>query len=219
MPGHSAKLNIQDRFSERVQAERYRDRFSKPHHRRTHEREARALDSLLASLTDVSTALDVGSGPGRFVPTFAARGIRLIQTDYSGHMLAVSRDGHPPGSQPGDYVRADARRLPFAEGVVDLVFCHRLLNHIPVVEDRRQVLSNLARASRKYVVVSCLTPPGFVRAFRRIYERIRGVVTVDGHVGDEDLERDAREIGLRLTARQPIRSLLRSAAYMVFVKG
>ena len=213
------KLDIKERFSERGQAERYRDRFRKrPRHRRTHEREADALRAVLARLADVTSAMDVGSGPGRFVPVFTDRKLRLVQADFSRHMLDISREEHPANAEPGAYVQADARKLPFGDGVVDLVFCHRLLNHLPDAEDRKEVLRQLGRVSKKYVVVSCLTPPGFVRAFRKLYEAVKGTASVDGHVGDEDLLADAHTLGMQLLTRIPIRSLLRSAAFLVFGK-
>lgn len=89
------KEDIAERFAQRSQAERYRDRFKKGRHQRTHEKECIAVESLLASMGRLRVILDVGSGPGRFVPLFSRYADRVIQADYSRHMLEVSSADHP----------------------------------------------------------------------------------------------------------------------------
>lgn len=211
------KENIADRFATRSQAERYRDRF-KAGRQPTHQREVNALRLLFQSLGRVRAILDVGSGPGRFVPLFAEYADRVIQTDFSPHMLSISREDHSLEAHRGGYVQADARFLPFLDASADLVFCHRLLNHIPNAAERKQILRSLAAISKHYVVVSCLTPPAVVRLIRRAVQRLRNRISIDGDVETNDLLADAVEAGLRLQARTRIRSFPVVGEFLTFVK-
>lgn len=197
--------DIERRFATRGQAERYRDRFRYGRRRRTHKREVLALQAFMLRLGRIKSVLDVGSGPGRFTPVFAAHAEHMIQVDYSLHMLHVSREDYPLADTRAGYAQADARKLPFADQSVDLVFCHRLLNHLPRAEDRRQVLTQFKRISRQHVVVSCLTPPRLLRLIRRLGDWIRGRASLDGHVEEEELLRECNEAGLRLASRVCIR--------------
>ena len=56
--------------------------------------------------------------------------------------------------------------LPFADDTFDCVVSMRLLHHFGEIEKRRQALSELARISRRYVVVSPWTD-GNYKAWRR----------------------------------------------------
>jgi SAM-dependent methyltransferase len=213
-----SKQDIQDRFGERRQAERYRDRFKKGRRQATHLREVTALEKVLKSLPKIEVALDVACGPGRFADLIAANSGRLIQTDYSPHMLAVSREDHPLGEKDGGYFQADARAVSLQDNSVDLIFCHRFLNHIPNPDDRDHIMREFARVTRQYVVLSCLGPPRFIRALRRTYEEMKGTRSLDGHVDMEDLIRNAANAGLTLVSRTPIRSGIVSASFLTFTK-
>lgn len=217
--GRAPKQDIAERFSEMAQARRYRDRFFKKR-KRTHEREIRAMRELLTNLSDCHCFMDVASGQGRFTPLFTEFGDCLIQVDFSKHMLALSREDYPlKEGMHGGYIQADARHLPFDDQVVDAVFCHRLLNHLPDAQDRRAVVNELARTTKKYVIVSCLPAVSPFRVLKRLYSRwIRGRKPRE-EVDPNDLLRDAQDAGLRLIARTPIRSGFHSSAFLTFARN
>jgi ubiquinone/menaquinone biosynthesis C-methylase UbiE len=81
---------------------------------------------------------------------------QVVQADASLPMLQVSRDDHPELGRR--HVQADAARIGLADGSVDLVFCHRMLHHIHNPETRARMFSELARVSRRYVVLSFYAP-------------------------------------------------------------
>lgn len=213
----SAKQDIGQRFSRRAQAERYRDRFRSGRRRRTHEREVAALRQLLSGLPHPAVILDVGSGPGRLAPVLSQYATRLIQADLSIHMLEVGRDDQAQPAAQTLYVQADARKLPFAAHSVDVVFCHRLLNHVSDVGDRRAILGHFARITRGVVILSCLMAPWPVRVIRRIHDRLRR-----GHAQRADVRdvlQDAEAAGLTLVSRTPIRFLFLSGAFYTFARS
>ncbi len=214
----STQQDIAERFTERAQAERYRDRFKRGRRRQTHEREANALRELLGTLGRKKVILDVGSGAGRFASVFAPFASRLIQTDFSIHMLEVSREDGAGQGADTSYVQSDARSLPLASGSVDVIFCHRLLNHLPP-EDRGRVFAHFARVARECVIISCLMPPAPLRFIRRFSDRLRGRVSKDGHVDAQDVLRDAETAGLSLVGRTPIRLFPVSGAFYTLAKS
>lgn len=50
------------------------------------------------------------------------------------------------------FVRADAARLPFADGAFDLVFSNSLIEHLPTLDHQRQFADEVRRVSRHYWV-------------------------------------------------------------------
>ncbi len=212
------KQNIHDRFAKRTQAERYRDRFKTGRRRFTHQNETEALARLLESLGRVDISMDVASGPGRFAEVLAGHSGRVLQTDFSFHMLKLSREDHPLSAGRAGYFQADARYLPVSDESVNLVFCHRFLNHIPDPADRNHIMRELARVARQYVVVSCLEPLRIIRLVRRSFAFLKGQSRVNRDVYVSDLVRSGEAAGLLLKARVPIRSFVKSAAYLVFHK-
>jgi malonyl-CoA O-methyltransferase len=76
--------------------------------------EQRVVEALIATL-DATSALDVGTGTGRYLPVLARRGIpRIVGLDRSWPMLTRVRDAPA-------LVLADALRLPFGPATFDLV--------------------------------------------------------------------------------------------------
>lgn len=129
-------------------------------------------------------------------------------------MLDVCRGDHPEAS--GSLVRGDARNLPFVSGAADLVFCHRLLNHVPDPDERRQMLSELRRVSRQFVLMSCFGPPRILGAIRKIWRRMTGR---SGDHMDISLPRfitEAAAVGLILAATTPISARILTGAFLLF---
>ena len=85
--------------------------------------------------------LDVGCGNG-FFSFYFDRFCQTVGVDYSGKML----DKNPIARR----LAMDAAHLCFQDLSFDVVFCHALLHH---VENIDEVLGEMRRVSRKYVVV------------------------------------------------------------------
>src|SRR5207237_6386825 len=93
--------------------------------------------------------LDLGCGPGVTAIEMAARrpDARIIGLDLAPRMLAEARRYTRDAGMTRqiDYVLADATRLPFGAGAVDMITGHSFLY---LVRERRQVLAEAYRALR-----------------------------------------------------------------------
>ena len=111
------------------------------------ERRALAAAAELAAVQPGERLLDVATGTGALPRALAARGARpgeAVGLDCSASMLAVAAARLPPD---WSLLRGDAKRLPFADQSFDLVSACYLL-HLLGPDDRRQVLSEMARVLR-----------------------------------------------------------------------
>ena len=81
--------------------------------------------------------------------------LRIVATDTHPATLAVARK-RVAGESSIEVQRADALRLPYADGSFDFAMCNTALHHFDPV-DAKRVLAELWRVSRRGVVVTDLT--------------------------------------------------------------
>ena len=116
-------------------------------------------DGLLARLEplliEAGTILDLGAATGATGRAIHRRFRRahIVNLDLSGAMLARAR-GHKPWRMRSSFVQADALRLPFADGSIDLVVANQLLPWIPQPDT---VFAEIARVLTKGGVFASAT--------------------------------------------------------------
>jgi len=93
--------------------------------------------------SDANSALEVGCGDGRILERLPER-ISTVGVEYS--YQATRR-------LAGRALCASSERLPFSDRSFDLVLCCEVLEHLPD-EMFRRTLDELARVSRKYILIS-----------------------------------------------------------------
>jgi len=205
-----------DRFRTREQVIRYRDRYFTGRHARLDLRERAALRKLLSGL-DVGVALDVPCGTGRMSAILAEYADGVVLADGSSSMLEVAReDRHDLGPR---CLQTDINQIALASDSIDLVFCHRFLHHVHDPQARARSLSELARVSRRYVVIS-FYPSGLRTRWRYLLHRALG------RGGDASrptalpgfLDETARA-GLRPVRTSDIRRFPFRATFYLFDKG
>ena len=94
--------------------------------------------------------LDVGCGNGVFTSRLSRDGAKVTGLDLSRHLLAQNRHD--------SLACGDVMSLPFADSCFDLTFEANVLHH---VTDRAAVIREMARVSRKHVVLlepNCYNP-------------------------------------------------------------
>jgi ubiquinone/menaquinone biosynthesis C-methylase UbiE len=116
-------------------------------------REQRLLTHLLTQCQLAkSTVLDVPCGYSRFAPVYARLGITAIGADGSYDMVHLAAT-HTRHGQKG-WLCANVMALPFIDNVFDGVLCIRLLHHRYSDAERQRILCELARVSRRFVIIS-----------------------------------------------------------------
>jgi SAM-dependent methyltransferase len=88
------------------------------------------------------SALDVGCGPGIF-DRHLGSSFELHGVDVSPAMVERAREVNPEGS----YCVYDGRRLPYADGELDVVFAVCVLHHVDP-PDRPALVAEMARVTR-----------------------------------------------------------------------
>jgi SAM-dependent methyltransferase len=113
---------------------------------------------LLRALQDAgspSTVLDLPCGTGRFWPVFARAGVeRLIAADGSSGMLQVAAANRIGPGIPEQLVTSSAFNMAFPDGCVEFVACLRFYHHLALPADRRRLLAEIRRVSKRYAAVS-----------------------------------------------------------------
>lgn len=101
--------------------------------------------------------LDVGCGRGRHLHAFMERdGVTAVGVDLNLDDLTASREGLVAfGGERALVARADALRLPFADGAFDLVVCSEVLEHLP---DYQTALDEIDRVTRPGGAVAVSVP-------------------------------------------------------------
>jgi len=135
-----------------------------------HAREARMIGRFLDAVLDgipegrAARLLDLPCGYGRFTGPLLARGVDVVISDLSLEMVRRTRERlGTPGAV------ADATRgLPFAGAVFDAVVSIRFFHHLHAPETRAAVLSEFARTSAGWAIVSFYLESGLHLSQRRI---------------------------------------------------
>jgi SAM-dependent methyltransferase len=113
-----------------------------------------ALDGVLRSRRGDAAppiVVDVGTGAGDLARLARSRGAVVVGIDLSHTLVAEAR----ARSAVDHAVVADAMRLPFGAGVVDVALCSQLLHHFEH-ENARRLLAELHRVTRGTVIVADL---------------------------------------------------------------
>lgn len=102
---------------------RYGSLFRKLHHH--------VVTELLRGIPPGSNVLDVACGTGHTTELLAGMNFRLVASDLTPQMMLQARERL---RKTGDFVRADAFRLPFQGGSFDAVVSTRFLHLFPYAE-------------------------------------------------------------------------------------
>lgn len=124
--------------------------------RLVHDREMRILERVFRAITPGGgfSVLDAPCGYGRFSPFLLARATFLVSTDYSPAMVERAVTWEANGRRPVGAVSDLKLGLPFAPASFETVFSLRFFHHLHESADRRTVLREFARVSRRWAVIS-----------------------------------------------------------------
>ncbi len=99
------------------------------------------------------TVLDIPCGYGRLFPIYTHLGMDFVGVDLNLGMLQLATQYDDLTSRDR-VLHGSIFNLPFADASFDAVICIRLLHHPFCHTDRQRLLSELARVSRNYIILS-----------------------------------------------------------------
>src|SRR5215510_1696853 len=131
-----------------------RQRYRSLDQRLVNWREQHIVEALLTMCQiKGGTLLDVPCGYGRFTALFARLSIIATGADVRGDMVRLAREEQVPSGR-GRWLHADIFALPFADATFDGTLSIRLLHHRFSHDERVRMLCELARVSRRFVLLS-----------------------------------------------------------------
>lgn len=113
-----------------------------------HRERMRVIHRMVARLPkhEAMKALDVGCGPGAYLPTLFGAGYEVCAFDQSEEMLARARANVPSGGAKAvQFHCGDIQALPYEDGAFDLALC---IGVIMYVNDDAKALVELSRVVR-----------------------------------------------------------------------
>jgi len=127
----------------------YEDWYNDPRGWRADRAERELLDWLFASFPGARSLLEIGCGTGHFSEWLAERSIRVVGLERAPAMLAEMRRNLP--GIPA--VLGDAHRLPFRDGVSDLVL---FVTTLEFLDDPDRALAEAIRVARHGIILVVL---------------------------------------------------------------
>lgn len=145
-----------------------------------HEGEMRMIRRALPLLSDCKTFLDAPCGAARATILLAQEGYEVTAIDLGEGAIAVSREQAAKAGVKARFEQADVQHMPFADRQFDAVLCFRLYHHFPQEPLRVRVINELCRVSRRYVLMSYLSPYAYT-SIRRSIEQGLGIKKTKQH--------------------------------------
>ena len=207
------------RLQDETKAELYAKRFESGSRKRIDKREQHAVRKIFAGLKSCHSVLDVPSGAGRVINTLSQGGRRVIEADVAFEILEYAQGKAVKLKVDAQALQGDAARLPLVSGAVDCVFSNRLLHHIHASSERRALLREFHRVSRRYAVVSFFNYKGLAQ-IRGFLKRLKGRVPPYANQPTQDeFHEEVAQCGFSVKAVVPTGMPWVSQKYFVLEKA
>ena len=149
-------------------AAHYEAWYETPEGQRADELEKAVLGWLLQGFSRPDSVLEVGCGTAYFTRWLSDQGVAAVGLDLSPAMLADAR-----ALGAGPLVRADARRLPFADGAFDLA---AFITTLEFLRQPQEALAEARRVARRGMVLGVLNRWSVLGLQRRLAGLFRRTV-------------------------------------------
>lgn len=134
-------------------------------------REFRLLGRLLSSQPRSRTLLELPCGGGRLSSAMAKFTDLLIEADIAIGQVQYGQQ-HSQMETAQIWMTASALHIPFRDAVVDGVVCIRLCHHLHKPEEREQLVVELLRVARRFVIVTFFDYNSMKNIIRRVRQSI-----------------------------------------------
>ena len=193
-------------FADKGSVEYYESkRYKSSMQRRVDRREQDTLRGLLSDHVGTGSlqALDLPCGYGRFLPLFHGLGYAVTSMDISAEMVGYVAKREDFGANEVAEVGDVRKGLSLADGSMDVTCCIRLFQHFHYPEWRQEALTEFARVSRRWVMVT-FYDRGCVHYWsKRLLAFLKGKPARVQMISRGQFEADAAAAGLRVVEYRP----------------
>ena len=123
-----------------------------------HQAEMRLIEKGFKKLRDVGTVLDAPCGVGRATAWLSRNGYQTTGIDLGEAAVEMARSAISEANVAARILIEDIEQMRFPDRSFDATLCFRLLHHFPRPDIRSGVIRELCRVSRRYVLISYLSP-------------------------------------------------------------
>ena len=163
-----SKNSYEQRYEDFEKARNYNLKYDrKPLKRLSTMREYQILKRLLGQQKHCATLLEIPCGGGRISPQLVNASDLLIQADVALGQILYGMTKEKL-KIPQIWMTASAFRIPLQDSSVDAAVCIRLSHHLPIAKQREDLLAELLRVARRYVVMTFFDYHSIKNTLRRI---------------------------------------------------
>jgi ubiquinone/menaquinone biosynthesis C-methylase UbiE len=144
---------------------------------RKHAGEMRLIATAIDSLPNPMKYLDIPCGAGRATILLGRKGNTCISADIGDGVLEVAKNEIAKAGIESEVLKLDLERIDLPDNSIDASLAFRIFHHFPGAEVRSRVVAELCRVSRRYVLISYLTPWSYTNTKRRLRAALGGKVS------------------------------------------
>ena len=170
-----------------------------------HSREEKILRKILEEIgKEDARVLDVPCGYGRFSPLLLERGLSLVSSDLSFHMVKRAVERNEESARLSGVVADGISGLPFKRKALDFILSMRFFHHLHQEEERKAVLGEFSRVTKEWIVLSFyqLNPLHVVQ--RKLRRRIKRSKTRIKMLSREEFQREVEGEGFKIVRVYPL---------------
>jgi len=183
-------------------------------------REKRILRKILEKIgKEEARVLDVPCGYGRFSSLLLERGLSLVSSDLSFHMVKRARERNEESERVSGVVADGIVGIPFKEEVFDFILSMRFFHHLHQEEERKVVLGEFSRITKEWVILSYYQVNFLHLLQRKLRRRIRKSKTRIKMLSRQEFQREAAGGGFKIVRIYPLFKGIHSQRIALLRKG
>lgn len=217
-PAHIMEAATPEAFAYRERIKHSIQAVEKYQHRRVnkHRAEMKLIERGLQTLPPLNSVLDAPCGIGRACLLLAEKGYDVTGVDLGEAAIMAARTAVEVARANVTIEQADLEQLPYDDASFDACLCFRFIHHLPTAEIREQIIAELCRVTRQFVLISYLNPLSVTSIRRSIRERLGGKPSVQHRISLGELVQHFEHQGFSLHQDLAQLPLLHSLHLAVF---
>jgi len=169
------------------------------------KKERKILEKIFESIEEKNiSVLDIPCGYGRFSELLLKKSLNLTSADVSFPMVLTTRKYSPPTNSPHHFLVGDIKHLPLKDNSFGCIVTIRLFQHILHSSARFQILKELHRVAKKFVILSFYRYNFLHSVERWVRCRIKNVNKKISMLPLGDLEKELSSVGFKVLDLFPV---------------